>query len=380
MVAIEPKDRIEAALKGLKPDRVPILPIYDIGYVMASIGKEYRDFITASAKQRIEYIEKNFLRHKVDGIFIHKGCNDDWVKNHIIDKFKDYWLITEKFTGRKYRLLADGTRLEEDGTPISVELSHGGASKVTSRKDIGLVVPPVPTERDIEDSGAFWPLKHLSKRYASYHFSFQISTPMVFAINACGGYVEGLTTMADNRNLFREIIERYTPVIAASILPGKKAGGNSIWLTSYYTGADTISPRDYSELVFPYEKEICEKAKAQGLYVLYWFLGDLLPILRKVMELPIDALVLEQGRKGYEIDPVEIRKYVGEKFCLFGFGYEMDYCEYNREGLKKELMRQIEGAGKEGAFIAGTPIMPSNAIPEAVDFYFDTVLKLGKYT
>lgn len=88
-------------------------------------------------------------------------------------------------------------------------------------------------------------------------------------------------------------------------------------------------------------------------------------------------LVLEQGRKGYQIDPVEIRKHVGPKFCLFGFGFEQDYCTFNHEGLTGELQRQIAGAGLHGAFIAGSPIIPPDANPDAVDFYFSEARRLG---
>ena len=118
-------------------------------------------------------------------------------------------------------------------------------------------------------------------------------------------------------------------------------------------------------------------SKAAGLFVLHWYLGDLMPMLDKVMELPIDALVLEQSRKGYQIDPVAIRRRVGDDFCLFGFGFENDYCTFDRQGLSNEIRRQIEGAAINGAFIVGTPIMPPNAQPEAVDFYFAEARHIG---
>ena len=152
-----------------------------------------------------------------------------------------------------------------------------------------------------------------------------------------------------------------------------------MWFTSYYQGADTISPKTYAEVVFPCEQEVCQEARDAGLFVLNWYLGDLMPMLDQVMQLPLDALVLEQGRKGYETDPVAIRERVGPHFCLFGYGYEQDYCEFRRERLTAELQRQIEGAGRGGAFVAGTPIMPPDARPEAVDFYFAEARRLGQY-
>ena len=85
------------------------------------------------------------------------------------------------------------------------------------------------------------------------------------------------------------------------------------------------------ELVFPHDAEVCLAARAAGLRGLNWYLGNLMPVLDVVRRLPLDALVLEQGRKAYATDPVEIRRRVGPRFCLFGFGHEHDYCADRRE-------------------------------------------------
>jgi len=42
-------------------------------------------------------------------------------------------------------------------------------------------------------------------------------------------------------------------------------------------------------------------------------------------------------------------------------------------------LRQFEGSGRNGAFVAGVPIMPSNEDPKAVDFYFYTVKHYGNH-
>ncbi len=384
---MKPAERVETALRGLKPDLVPIFPLYNYGYFMSNTKRDKREFLTASGKQRIEYNEQAFLLHEADGFVVTRGCNDNWVDGHDVKKLEDYWLATQKSTGKKYRLLPDSSRVEDDDALIKLkvnlsnttDLSDEGTLRIFSNRDIDKAVPPVPTEADIEESGIFWPLKHMEKKYPAHHFSFQRISPFPQAVNACGGYVEGLVTMANNPILFKEIIERYALNELAFLGPGKSAGGRSVLLTSYYTGADTISPECYAEFVFPYEKMICEKAKKQGLYVLYWFLGDLMPVLEIVRKLPVDALYLEQGRKNYSIDSVEIRKKAGGRLCLFSCGYEMDFCDFNRENLTREFTRQLEGAGREGAFIAGTPVMPENAKPEAVDYYFKEIRRIGRY-
>ena len=65
-------------------------------------------------------------------------------------------------------------------------------------------------------------------------------------------------------------------------------------------------------------------------------------------------------------------------FCLFGFAYENDFCTFNRDGLRNELHRQFAGAGMNGAFVAGTPILPANAMPAAVDYNFQQARELGR--
>lgn len=377
---MSPKERVRIALEGGKPDRAPIYPIYDAGYIAQISGQDPRAWIASSPAERIEMIERAFLRHEVDGFFCHGSATDDFTLIHTVEKHTEYWLITNKQTGERFRLLPDGCRAQADGTPIPRAPSSGGNSRVQSEDDIERFAPPVWKPDDPKMQTWTGPLRHLAAKYPDRHFGFQLGSPMIWALNACGGYVEGLTLMAENRALFRKLLARCVKNELTKITAGRNCGGLSVWFTSYYTGADTISPRDYADLIFPYDLEVCRAAKEAGLYVLNWYLGDLMPNLNTVMKLPLDALVLEQGRKGYMIDPVTIRSRVGPRFCLFGFGYENDYCEDNRDALARELRRQFEGAGRDGAFAAGTPIMPPNARPAAVDFYFAEARRVARYS
>jgi hypothetical protein len=223
-------ERVEATLRGCKPDRVPIVPIYDYGYLMSSAGRDIRDYITASGEQRVELIEKNFLRHEVDGFFVHIGTSGDWAENKRIEKHPDHWLITEKATGRRYRLLPDGCEVDENGKPFKEFVSRDTffrkeQTPIRSEADIDRVIPAAPTEAEIEATGRYHPLRNLAQKYPDHHFSFQISSPMVRAINACGGYVEGLITLAGEPDLFRQVMERYANMEAGLLAPGKKAGG-----------------------------------------------------------------------------------------------------------------------------------------------------------
>ena len=374
------RERVEIALRGGKPDRVPAAGIYDAGYMMRTLGHDIGYYQVMSADCWHDAIEKLFLRHPVDFYFVEHGTTDDWTDERIVEKHDGYWLVTEKQTGRRYRVLSGGGEAQADGTPVPRAPSHEGVSMIQSREDLENADIPSVIQDEYEAEGAYGPLRYMLEKYPGHHFCTQIRSPFVTAINVCGGYTEGLTTMASEPELFKELMQRCVPFSLQGIGAAKKAGAHSVLYTSYYSGADTISPKQYREFVLPYKQQVCQAYKDAGFFVIDWFLGDLMPLLDQVMELPIDALFLEQGRKGYVTDPVDIRKRVGPHFCLIGFGFEEDYIRFNREALTRELQRQISSAGGGGAFIAGTPIMPPDAQPAAVDFYFAEARRLGRYS
>lgn len=371
------RERIAIALRGGRPDRTPRMAIFDIGYVLRNTGRDPRDWALASCAECTRILEDNYLIHRphLDGLHIFAGVNDADIRPLRAEKYAAYWRLTNTRTGRQWGLLPDGSVCAADGTPLpkqGEDLTRD--SVIQTEADIERAFGPIPSEADVVASGRFEPIRHLAARYPDAHFSFQTASPLPPALNACGGYAEGLTLMATDRALFRKILARAAALQCTRMAPGKKAGACSTWFTSYYTGADTISPKDYADLIFPLEREICQEARRQGLFVLNWYLGDLLPNLDQVMQLPMDALVLEQGRKTYRLDPVEIRRRVGPRFCLFGYGFENDYVTFNRDGLAAELRRQFEGAGRDGAFIVGAPIIPPNAQRAAVAYYFTEIL------
>ena len=150
-------------------------------------------------------------------------------------------------------------------------------------------------------------------------------------------------------------------------------------MTEYMAGADTISPRMYREFVFPYEQALAREAHALGLKVYLWYLGAVMPLLPDIARLEIDALFPEQGRKGYDVDIVEIRRQVGDSMCLIGFNDERYLIAGNQETLAGEIQRQIEGAGRDGAFIMGTTIVTDEVPLAHMDSYVEAVERLGRY-
>lgn len=150
-------------------------------------------------------------------------------------------------------------------------------------------------------------------------------------------------------------------------------------MIEYCAGADTISPAMYREFVFPYEQEVAREAHRLGLQVYIWYLGHLMPFLPDMAWLEVDGIYPEQGRKGYETDVVEMRRQLGDRICLIGYNDENALIAGDREALAAEIKRQVEGAGRHGAFMMGTTIITEDTPLEHVDDYIEMVKRFGRY-
>jgi len=123
---------------------------------------------------------------------------------------------------------------------------------------------------------------------------------------------------------------------------------------------------------------LTDAAHEHGLQVLFWFLGDCMPLLRDLADLGIDGLVLEQSRRAYSSDPARVRQEVGTAFCVYGWVWEMDLIRDNRESITREVETQIRAAGTDGGFVMGTPWMTSEVQLSAVDHLCREVLRVSR--
>jgi len=98
-------------------------------------------------------------------------------------------------------------------------------------------------------------------------------------------------------------------------------------------------------------------------------------------ELGMDALTLEEGRKGEPIDIAQVREIMGSKQCIFGnFDAENVLLRGTRDDIEREVIRQIDSAGRDGAFIMGTgsPVC-DNTDPKQIDMFIQLTRQHGIY-
>jgi hypothetical protein len=134
---------------------------YDNGYILRSAGRDVREWRTATAQEKVHMIESAFLRHDVDGFFVHPGNTDDRAKRHTVVRGSNDWLVEDSVSGERYRLLPDGSRANIGEGTRSIHQSAGGESRIRSESDIDTWFPTPPDRAAIRASGRFLPLERL---------------------------------------------------------------------------------------------------------------------------------------------------------------------------------------------------------------------------
>ena len=142
---------------------------------------------------------------------------------------------------------------------------------------------------------------------------------------------------------------------------------------SEYSWGNQISPEIYREFIVPYTKELIDFYHENGFKVLLYVMGDIRSVLDQIAEYPFDALAIEEGRKGYQLDVETARRRLGDHRVLFGNVPCTLVVEGQPEDILAEVRRQISVAGEQGRFVVsiGEPIPPGTQ-PERVRFFCDS--------
>jgi len=89
----------------------------------------------------------------------------------------------------------------------------------------------------------------------------------------------------------------------------------------------------------------------------YW-LGDVRPNMHLINRLDMAALMIEESKKNFTLDPVEVRRNLRADICLIGNLDSALLLKGTPEQIRLEVHRQLQ-AVKHGAFILanGSPLI-----------------------
>ena len=359
-----------------KADRVPIALASDSDYQCQAAGIDHREFRYGDYETRAGIQRQFFLRHEANDLLLcWSGLDRATVASRKLTRDGDRYFVTDTATGKTQEV----EQWETAANPQRGRTSAGVTNPIEGEADIPRVIGPRPTADDVLASGRYDPLGMLTESLGDRAFIvFACGGVFPPTVQYLGGFERAMETLATKPALVAAIVEEIAHQSVARVQAGAMCGPDGLWLHAYLEGADLISPKHWRELVLPGHRLIVEEAKRLRLPVLMWFLGDCMPLLGDLVDLGIDALVVEQPRRGYSSDPGEIRRIVGKQMCVFGWTPEVEMIKGDRDAVSRTIERQINEAGLDGAFAMGSTYLTNEVACETVDFFCDEAVRFSR--
>ena len=258
--------------------------------------------------------------------------------------------------------------------PVNVTKPVSGGSfhwpqnkpKIDSKEQIDACIPltqlePLPPAGELDTM--------LQQLYADRPKLSHVSAPFW----QCSGrwdFNELMMLTINNPQLLEYACERITKNTLIQIQRAQLQGCAMIWIEDCYS--DMLSPALFQRFNIAYIKEITAAVQKAGMRCVHYYCGSLHNKLDLLLSTNSDAYAFEESKKGFDIDIVEIAKYVNGRHCLFG---NIDAVGVLQDGspddIRREISRQAEAGRLNGdrfVFGLGSPVTPLTPMERVMDF------------
>lgn len=291
------------------------------------------------------------------------GASREEKMNLRIDERADGVYLVNQADGSERRLQPP----VEGGWNLAGEVeSHRPEKPARTRDEIDRVLPPFEPR---ELSRMQWrgadniTTAMLSKHGDALSPVWHVSSPLWSCYGLWG--FEGMMTMvAEQPDLVRYACERYLLHAIYGARRGAALGAEIVWIEECLT--DQISPGAFAALNVPFVARLVDEIRAAGLKSVYYYCGDPAGKWEHILAAGADALALEEGKKGFEIDIREAAEIVRGQCVLLG---NVDAIGVLQNGTDDDLRAEVErqaaaGRANGSRFImsVGSPVTPGTPL------------------
>ena len=217
------------------------------------------------------------------------------------------------------------------------------------------------TPEEIKASGIYEHVRIIASKYGDEVFIIlNEGNPAGYILDPHGliGFEEGMVALAQKPDIMGYLMYE----LYKDRLPHMKVlaeyGCHGYVGSETMISADLISPRMYRDIVFPSQEMFYRETRKLGIEPINYFLGDIVPLMPYINRLDLTALLVEESKKGFELDIVKIRKELAEHITLFGNLDSVGTLLFgNKEDVRQETLKQLEAA-RYGRFVManGSPL------------------------
>lgn len=392
---MNPKERVIAALKGEHPDIVPVtfdyLELFLEEAIERAYLKGYHDSLVSKGCVRVDCEEDAAIwasaivgaldgafREPFDWIPLPGGFGPERPAKRELRLLDGRVFDINLETGSTRGMLRppQETKTEEIGRQLErpeLELSSRGDVEGFLAERYRRRVLNLREEIDVA--------RHVVNEHGGDRFLYiGVSAPFVEAFSILG--FEGLMlSMLQSPRMLHQLLSGVLEQSVERARGFAAVGVHGVRIEEMLVGADTISPGQYVEFAYPYERTLVDELSRMGFFTFLYFGGDVMPRLPWIVELGIDGLAVEESKKGFTIDIVKVRESVGEKLCLVGNIDSFGVIHHgSRDEIAREVARQLGAAGRGGAFMVGigSPL-PLDTDVQQVNIAAGLARQLGTY-
>ena len=218
-----------------------------------------------------------------------------------------------------------------------------------------------PSKEEILSQGVFDHVRILARELGSEVFiAVNEGNPICTVLDPGGwlGFEQGLVLMTERPDNFALLLNGLYEGLRPRMEAMRECGCDGYIGSETYCSPDLISPAMYRSLVFPAQSRLYRDVAALGLVPITYFLGNVMPLLPDILELGARGLMVEEPKKGYPLDAVELARKIEGRMCLFG-NLDSLWCllRGSVDDVRRETLRQLEAA-RFGPFVmaSGSPV------------------------
>jgi MtaA/CmuA family methyltransferase len=379
-IKMNSRERIKKAMSFEKPDRVPLMCQFSIGFMLRQLKVSPAEFWFDGSVYLDGLIELRNI-FKFDGILVTLfGHKTDW-RNEVTK-------ITRNENGETvYWKNGDKTICPDNDLPVHFPAEIKTKPDISNfdpdslSEEICYIVVSQGLDYKISSPERFAVLnKAYDKTGGQFSIHGEIGSPFDYFLDLIG-HQDSLMALIDEPDKCKEIIQKYTNALVK--LSSEMSGQNidAIKISSPFAGAGFISKEFYSEFVLPYESQIIKAIKSKNKHVYIHTCGSIGDRLELIADSGVSGIECLDPPPIGNVDLADAKKRIGSR-CFIKGNIDSVNILLNKSvsEVKKDAKERIE-IGKIGSgFILSTACSIAPEVPkENIIALYEAVEEWGWY-
>ena len=369
------KDRILSVLAGERTDTPPVV-LHSWGDYKVEFARFHPKFQYFQGGEELAEVERTFYeRFRPDWMHLGSaGWQGFWTRPRRVER------------DRAFIRSGDGQRWIEIQNDYSLtdysDIPGWGKSpqlRLESKAAIDDFYKAThSTVEEVISSGRFEHLKRVADEYGD-QVLIAINDGMNGGFPGCS-FEDSLIVCVEKPDLAAYAIFKACERFLVDVRAAKVSGAHAYIFSEGFGGSmGLLSPKLEERVQGDAKRWFYSEVRKIGILPIGYWLGDVRPNMRLLNSLDMAGLMIEEDKKGFMLDPVEIRRMLRSEICLFGNIDSTLFFRGTPDAIRSEIRRQIKAAA-EGPFILanGSPLVIGTP-PENIDIFMKEARKGASY-